>query len=760
MEPSSGADFDSAEHAQSAVRSGVSAPATSPARYEHIGLAATPSLRRGAASSFARLLRELTPYLEQHWPHLYLPEGSYRTLLTAGLLRGYPPNHLHCVASGRLGGLADLGAGVVGEQVAGLAKALGDPAHMKRVVDLLDLGWTLDCVVYLLDPRDPTSSLPGTLALKRECLVTAKPFLGTYASAIEWFNLLDCASPTSPHVIDHELADRLGYSGAFPHRTIALVAHDASKAAMVDYVAEHVPFLQRFEHRIATNTTGQLLNCGHDANDPERTEGAAATAVVALAKGDEELVKSISVLRKRLSDNEVDPPWVQALKSGPRGGDLQIGEAVAMGLCDATLFFEDPQQAHEHDADIQLFERSARIANHADQLGKPAQLMCLHDPLSAAIWVELWERALSTRGSMVTLVAAYRELFNVDLVVAPPAQDRRNQWHATATEAASYLISALADTRQRASGARLGDPARVTLGAGRSVREVIEKIGDVTTALSDRITAHHTLREERIKECMSLFPNRRHQRILDLIASRKAMTLRSSALATAMWQIGPVVVAPMVGSHASPDPEREARGNAKLLQQTVRGDRVRFGESAFVHHELEPRELPPEIDYHWHNTDIAVMSCGDLTDYWFGGFGKVPLPLGMYSELLARGACGDLSGLYLDRVGNEIEPKVYRRLGMSLTDLKAVARAGDGRASILVAGGDPPPDDKPTSKKPGPPTARSDAAPERALPRARMVLAAIRSGAVSTVVTDAAYARAVLALHAGDLVLQPLIGLE
>ena len=645
-----------------------------------------------------------------------MPEGTYRALLTCGLLRSYPPDNLHCLSPGRLGGLADLGAGVVGEPVAGLDHAFGDRDDLREIIRLLDLEWEIDCVIYLLDPRDPTSSLPGTLALKRECLVKQKPFMGTYASAVEWFSLLDPRAATAGAAIDPSLASALGYNKAFPHETIALVAHDASKNAIVQYATRNAPFLMRFGKRLATKTTGSLLN--------------GSTAGLGKDEEDLALAEAVRMLSKKLAGAGIAMPWVQELNSGPEGGDLQIGEAVAMGLCDATLFFEDPRQPHEHDADIQLFERSARIANHADQLGSPAQLMCLHDPRSATIWAGLWERALDEPILPVSAVTAYRELFDIDLVLAArPDSPSVRTWDMIACEAAWYLLSAIAARRGRDE--RSGAPKRVVVGAGRSVHEVIQRIDDVGAALRDRVDAHHERRRTCIRECLDRFEERRHRRLVDLLASRKGLTLRSANLPAAMWAIGSVVTAPMIGSHASPDPDREARGNAQLLERKLGGERLRFGDSAFVHRERKPPNWPPaELKYHWHNTDIALMSCGDLKSHWFGQYGKVPLPVGMHDDLVGR-AVGDIAGLYLDKAGKPVPLKDYVRLGMELEDLQAVAGGGDGRASILVAGGDW------TDGKP----------PDDASPRARTVLAAIRARAVSVLITDLDYAVAVLREH-------------
>jgi methylglyoxal synthase len=43
---------------------------------------------------------------------------------------------------------------------------------------------------------------------------------------------------------------------------------------------------------------------------------------------------------------------VHRLLSGPRGGDLQIGSLVAVGMIERLIFLRDPLMAHPHEPDI------------------------------------------------------------------------------------------------------------------------------------------------------------------------------------------------------------------------------------------------------------------------------------------------------------------------------------------------------------------------------------------------------------------------
>jgi len=204
----------------------------------------------------------------------------------------------------------------------------------------------LNAVIYLLDPDDPTSMFPEALALKRQCVVHRKPFIATFTQAREWVGLEQVLRGTAP---DAALAAQLDPAG----HSIALVAHDACKPALVEFARRHFTLLGRAARRIATGTTGGLLN------------------------------ELAATLRPTAA------PWVERLHSGPDGGDAEIAREILAGRCDRVIFFEDPHVAREHEADIQLLERSARMLRD----GVP----CHTEPVSAERWATAATRAIAAQ---------------------------------------------------------------------------------------------------------------------------------------------------------------------------------------------------------------------------------------------------------------------------------------------------------------------------------------------------------------------------
>ena len=91
---------------------------------------------------------------------------------------------------------------------------------------------------------------------------------------------------------------------------LALVAHDAKKGGMAAFVARHVALMRRFDTQV----------------------------------------------RERCPDLSIT-----LLKSGPLGGDQQVGAMIAEGRIDGLIFFIDPLAPHPHDVDVKALTRLALV---------------------------------------------------------------------------------------------------------------------------------------------------------------------------------------------------------------------------------------------------------------------------------------------------------------------------------------------------------------------------------------------------------------
>ena len=78
-------------------------------------------------------------------------------------------------------------------------------------------------------------------------------FVSTFAHAREWFELARVSAGWPPDPL-------LDPWFAFDRQTVALIAHDARKDAMLSFVRRHFAFFDHFGGRMATGTTGSLLN--------------------------------------------------------------------------------------------------------------------------------------------------------------------------------------------------------------------------------------------------------------------------------------------------------------------------------------------------------------------------------------------------------------------------------------------------------------------------------------------------------------------
>lgn len=112
-------------------------------------------------------------------------------------------------------------------------------------------------------------------------------------------------------------------------KNIALVAHDNCKKDMVEWVQWNWEILK--DHKIvSTGTTGRMV---------------------------------AEALASRMDEDKLDKVNITRLKSGPFGGDQQMGAMIAEGKIDILIFFWDPMEPHPHEVDVKALERISVLYN-------------------------------------------------------------------------------------------------------------------------------------------------------------------------------------------------------------------------------------------------------------------------------------------------------------------------------------------------------------------------------------------------------------
>jgi len=139
---------------------------------------------------------------------------------------------------------------------------------------------------------------------------------------------------------------------------IALVAHDGRKKELIEWVRYNANELKK-HNLFATGTTGKLMM---------------------------EEVKNVIPLDREHWGYETQYEYplrgkVNCLKSGPLGGDQQIGAMIAEGKIDVLIFFCDNLITQGHQTDVSALTRLASLYNIAFATNRTTADMILTSPL-------------------------------------------------------------------------------------------------------------------------------------------------------------------------------------------------------------------------------------------------------------------------------------------------------------------------------------------------------------------------------------------
>ena len=151
-------------------------------------------------------------------------------------------------------------------------------------------------------------------------------------------------------------------------KRIALVAHDNRKVDLIEWVEWNWEILIRHK-LVCTGTTGRLV---------------------------EEALN-----RKKEENNNTRTLNVTKLKSGPLGGDQQMGSLICDGDVDVLIFFWDPMQPQPHDVDVKALLRISALYNVVTACSRSTADFIISSPLFG--------------GQYKPIVKDYRSYVNRDL---------------------------------------------------------------------------------------------------------------------------------------------------------------------------------------------------------------------------------------------------------------------------------------------------------------------------------------------------------
>ena len=128
-------------------------------------------------------------------------------------------------------------------------------------------------------------------------------------------------------------------------KRIALVAHDAMKNALMEWVKHNINALKN-NWLICTGTTGTMVA------DIFSKESATIDFVSFKECVEDENIKT-----------EKDHTKITLLHSGPLGGDSELGALIANEKIDYVIFFTDNLSMQAHDSDIKALSRLSAMYN-------------------------------------------------------------------------------------------------------------------------------------------------------------------------------------------------------------------------------------------------------------------------------------------------------------------------------------------------------------------------------------------------------------
>jgi methylglyoxal synthase len=137
-------------------------------------------------------------------------------------------------------------------------------------------------------------------------------------------------------------------------KTIALVAHDHMKHDLIEWAEYNWEILK--EHKlVCTGTTGRLI----------------------------EDALSMKMKESKVGFKELH---ITKLKSGPLGGDQQLGAMISEGNIDIVIFFWDPMLPQPHEVDVKALLRITVVYNVPTASNRSTADFMISSPLFSGLY--------------------------------------------------------------------------------------------------------------------------------------------------------------------------------------------------------------------------------------------------------------------------------------------------------------------------------------------------------------------------------------
>ncbi len=144
-------------------------------------------------------------------------------------------------------------------------------------------------------------------------------------------------------------------------KKVALVAHDFMKKDLAEWVDWNCSVLSKHA-MVCTGTTGKMVE--KTLLDHKSKNNKCSCCQQTIDEAAEELELDITLL-----------------KSGPLGGDQQLGSMIATGQIAALIFFWDPMSAQPHDVDVKALLRLATLYNVPTAINRSSADFIISSPL-------------------------------------------------------------------------------------------------------------------------------------------------------------------------------------------------------------------------------------------------------------------------------------------------------------------------------------------------------------------------------------------